>query len=154
VLPIPDPRDLLALLPRTVRLLDEAEALLGRIEETRRSAQDVVDRTAATTERADALLERSDAVAEQADALLVRITGTVDRLDEPLATLQPMLERLAETTEPHEVDALVAVIDQLPELSGIIRTMSTVSPDLHELLRTSQELNQMLSNLPFVNRDD
>lgn len=123
---IPDPRDLLTLLPRVTRLLDDVEALVSRIEVTRRSA----------------------------DELVARIGVTVDRVEEPVAVLQPVLERLAETTDEHEVDALVTVIDQLPELSGIVRTLSTVAPDLHELLRVSVELNQMMAKVPFINRRD
>lgn len=123
---IPDPRDLLGLLPRVVGLLDDVEALVARIEDTRQSA----------------------------DALVARIGTTVDRVEEPIAVLQPVLERLAETTDEHEVDALVSVIDQLPEMSGIVRTLSTVAPDLHELLRVSVELNEMLAKVPFLNRGD
>lgn len=120
----PDPRDLLTLLPRVTALLGEAEALVARIEVTRQSA----------------------------DALVARVGETVDRVEDPIERLQPVLERLAETTDEHEVDALVTVVDQLPELSGILRTMSTVAPDLHELLRVSVELNQMLAKLPFRGR--
>jgi ABC-type transporter Mla subunit MlaD len=128
--PIPDPRalvgDLLGLLPRVTTLLGDVEALVARIERTRQSADDLV----------------------------ARIGTTVDRVEQPVETLQPVLERLAETTEPHEVDALISVIDQLPEISAIITTMSTVAPDLHELLRVSTELNEMLAKVPFLNRRD
>jgi len=123
---LPDPRDLIGLLPRVVRLLDDVEGLVARIEDTRQSA----------------------------DALVSRIGTTVDRVEEPIAVLQPVLERLAETTDEHEVDALVSVVDQLPQLSGILRTLSTVAPDLHELLRVSVELNEMLAKVPFINRGD
>lgn len=123
---LPDPRDLLGLLPRVLRLLDDVEALVARIETTRQGA----------------------------DALVERIGATVDRVEGPVAVLQPVLERLAETTDEREVDALVAVVDQLPELSGIVRTLSTVAPDLHELLRVSAELNEMLAKVPFINRED
>jgi ABC-type transporter Mla subunit MlaD len=126
MLPFPDPRDLLTLLPRLTGLLSDVEALVARIEETRRSA----------------------------DALVQRISGTVDRIEEPITTLQPVLERLAETTDPREVDALVTVIDQLPAMSGVVGTMTTVAPDLHRLLEVSVELNEMLAKVPFLNRDD
>jgi hypothetical protein len=35
-----------------------------------------------------------------------------------------------------------------------MRTMSTVAPDLHELLRVSVELNEMLAKIPFLDRKD
>jgi hypothetical protein len=124
--PLPDPRDLLTLWPRLTGLLDDVEALVARIEETRQSA----------------------------DSLVARISATVDRIEGPIATLQPVLERLAETTDPHEVDALVTVVDQLPMMSGVVGTMSTVAPDLHKLLEVSVELNEMLAKVPFLNRKD
>ena len=51
---IPDPRDLLTLLPRLTGLLGEVEALVARIEVTRRSADALVARIG-TTEASDRL---------------------------------------------------------------------------------------------------
>lgn len=99
-------------------------------------------------------MARIEVTRRSADALVARIGTTVDRVEEPITALQPVLERLAQTTDEREVDALVSVIDQLPELSGIMRTMSTVAPDLHELLRVSVELNEMLAKIPFLDRKD
>ena len=126
MLPFPDPRDLLTLLPRLTHLLGDVEQLVVRIEGTRAAA----------------------------DALVQRVATTVDRLEGPVETLQPVLDRLAGSTSTQEVDALVSVVDQLPHLAGILENMSTVAPDLHRLLETSVELNEMLSALPFVNRKD
>jgi hypothetical protein len=126
MLPFPDPRDLLTLLPRLTSLLGDVERLVARIEGTRAAA----------------------------DALVQRVATTVDRLEGPVETLQPVLDRLAASTSTQEVDALVSVVDQLPHLAGILENMSTVAPDLHRLLETSVELNEMLSALPFVNRKD
>ena len=126
MLPFPDPRDLLTLLPRLTSLLGDVERLVARIEGTRAAA----------------------------DALVQRVATTVDRLEGPVETLQPVLDRLAASTSTQEVDAPVSVVDQLPHLAGILENMSTVAPDLHRLLETSVELNEMLSALPFVNRKD
>lgn len=143
---IPDPRDLAGLLPRAVgllhgaeRLLDDVEALLRRIERTRADADDVIASVATTSARAEVLL---------------------DRFEPPLTTLLPVLDRLAETTEPHEVDALVALVDHLPVLSQrvetdvlpVLTTLSSVAPDLHDLLDVSRELNEMLAKLPGMGR--
>lgn len=136
MLSIPDPRDLLTLVPRMLRLLDDVEALVARIEDTRRAADEVVARISENDAAAGAVVERAGLL--------------LDRIEEPVTTLQPVLERLAETTDPSEVDALVTVIDQLPALAGIVGTMSNVSPDVHELLGTAKDINAMLAKVPFL----
>ncbi|MGI8645217.1 MAG: hypothetical protein ACR2JD_02690 [Nocardioides sp.] len=128
-----------ALLAQAERLMVDVAALMERIEETRAEAQVVVSRTDATQKRADALLAG---------------------IEPSLLKLQPTLERLAETTHPSEVDALVSLIDQLPllaeqvahDLMPVMRTLGTVSPDLHDLLDVSRELNGMLAKLPGIGR--
>jgi hypothetical protein len=144
--PIPGPRDVVNLAERLTGLLSAAERLLAdvgslleRIDATRAAADEVVARTDQTRARADALLER---------------------FEPSLVRLQPTLERLAETTDPHEVDALVSLVDQLPLLAvkmeadviPVLETLSTVAPDLHELLDVSRELNEMLAKLPGMGR--
>lgn len=84
--------------------------------------------------------------------MVARVDRTVDRVEEPLATLQPTLERLAETTSPAEVDALVAVIDELPQLTGIVESLSSVAPDLRELLRIVSEIDDLVVKIPGVGR--
>jgi hypothetical protein len=140
--PIPGPRDVVQLIDRVTGLLASAEQLVSdagelitRIEQTRSAADDVVTRTETTVTRADDL---------------------IGRLEPSLTRLQPTLERLAETTEPHEVDALVALVDQLPLLAAkletdvipVLNTLTSVAPDLHDLLDVSRELNEMLAKLP------
>ena len=83
----------------------------------------------------------------------------LDRLEPSLTALQPTLERLAETTDPREVDALVELVDRCPAgRAGRARRRAGdadarhVSPDLHDLLDTSRELNEMLAKLPGIGR--
>jgi hypothetical protein len=81
-------------------------------------------------------------------------------MEPSLLKLQPTLERLAETTDPREVDAMVATIDHLPLLAAkletdvipVLDTLTTVAPDLHDLLDVSKELNLMLGKLPGMGR--
>ncbi len=143
---VPDPRELASLLPRALglvsgaeRLLDDVDGLLRRIEGTRADADAVIAGVATTAERTDDLL---------------------DRLEPPLTRLLPVLDRLAETTDPREVDALVALVDLLPGLVAkmetdivpVLESLSSVAPDLHDLLDTSAELNEMLAKLPGMGR--
>jgi hypothetical protein len=165
---------LVALLPRTTELLGNAErllrdgsALVDRIETTRLEAQALVERTEVTRDRADELVTGLEPTTRRAVALLAALEPTAERavallesMEPSLLKLQPTLERLAETTDPREVDALVAMLDQLPLLAAkvetdvipVLNTLTTVSPDLHDLLDVSRELNLMLAKLPGMDR--
>ncbi|HSE07724.1 MAG TPA: hypothetical protein VLB29_03575 [Nocardioidaceae bacterium] len=151
---------LLGAVPRLVTLIAEAEvllektsALIDRIEGTREAADAVVHRTAEVVTRAETLAERTD-------PLTVRLGRLLDSTEPSLVKLQPTLERLAETTDPREVDALVLLVDHLPVLATkmetdvipIMDSLSTVAPDLHELLDVSRELNEMLAKVPGLGR--
>jgi hypothetical protein len=143
---VPDPRDLVGLIPRAVTLLGDAEqlvrdvrGLVNRIEDTRRAADDVVARAAATAARADRLV------------LLV---------EEPLIRLVPLLEQVAEEADPALVAPLRAVAESLPgvltswqeQAVPLLDKLGSVAPDLHDLLSASQDLNEMLGHLPGMGR--
>jgi hypothetical protein len=169
-LPVPGPRyvlsalergadsveQLLAAVPRLVSMVGDAERLLVRantliddIDRTRLNADAAVAETEAAVDRANVLLAGAAPLTDRLQKLL-------DSLEPSLVKLQPTLERLAETTAPHEVDALVQLIDQVPRLTErletdilpILDTMGTVAPDLHDLLDVSRELNSMISQVP------
>jgi prophage DNA circulation protein len=144
---------LLATVPRLRALLEQAEmvvtevsALVARIELTRAEAQAVARRTEETLASAELLVSRAGSM--------------VESLEPPLSKLQPTLERLAETTSPQEVEALVDLVDHLPgvldqverDVLPMMRTLGSVSPDLHDLLDVSRELNEMLAKLPGMGR--
>jgi len=166
-LPLGDPRDALALISRGPVLVEQAFALVPR-------TLALLDSAEALLKRADALIDRIDDTRSEADALIVRTAGTVgsveptierlqallDSFAPSLERLQPTLTRLAETTHPDEVDAMVKLIDQLPDLverleSDILPmlvTLRTVGPDVHDLLDITRELNQMLGEVPGMGR--
>lgn len=144
----------LAALPAVLeRVVGDVDGLLERIEATRLTAEDVASRTEGTRAKADRIID--DAATSAA-----RVVTMLESLEPSLAKLQPTLERLAETTDPREVDALVQLIDTLPVLADqverdvlpVLRTLSTVAPDLHELLDVSRQLNEMLAKLPGMGR--
>lgn len=187
-IPVPGPRDvwqllersgdaveqLLGAVPRLVSLLDDAERLVTRagrlvddIDATRVAADAVVARTDETVARADATLGSTGPVVRRSEELLAvleplneRLVTLLDALEPSLTRLQPVLERLAETTSPHEVDALVELIDHLPALARrmevdiipVLDSLSSVAPDLHDLLDVSRELNEMLAKIPGMGR--
>jgi hypothetical protein len=172
--PLPGPRDLLhvfergassveqllAAVPRMLALLDDAQRVLERVD-------GLIDRIEQTRSAADTVVQRTDEVAARAEHLLGgtstlvdRMTPLLDRTEPPLVRLLPTLERLSETTDPREVDALVALIDMLPGLAKqaethvipVLDSLSSVAPDLHDLLDVSRELNEMLGALPGLGK--
>jgi ABC-type transporter Mla subunit MlaD len=171
---VPGPRDLLALVERTGEIVDQLIGAVPRmtalLEAAERVVGDIGELVAGIDETrvaADTVMARIDAAATSVDALLVtaaaaeaRLADLLDRLEPSLTALQPTLARLAETTDPREVDALVGLIDRLPVLAEqverdvvpVMRTLSSVSPDLHDLLDVSRELNEMLARLPGMGR--
>ncbi|HEU5268613.1 MAG TPA: hypothetical protein VFU36_01725, partial [Jatrophihabitans sp.] len=74
--------------------------------------------------------------------------------------LAPLADRLAESTSPAEVDAIVQLIDTVPELVDrlhkeilpILASMTNVAPDIRELLETTQEFAEMLGSVPGMGR--
>ncbi len=146
----------MSLVPRLVVVVTEVEHIVVRvqhvlsgIEQTQQRADLVVDQTAAVVERASALTDRAGPMLEH-----------LEQFEPALTRLQPVLERLAETTDPDEVAAIIAMLDLLPDLVDklqkdivpILDTFGTVAPDLRDLLDVSRELNEMLGAVPGLGR--
>jgi hypothetical protein len=166
-LPVPGPRDVMSVLerggeqveallgavPRAMALLADAEGLLVR-------ASAAVERVREVTEAANVVVVRADAVVDDAQVQVARLTTLTDALEPSLTRLQPTLETLADTTHPDEVKALVALVDQLPEITRrvegdvlpVLATLGSVAPDVHDLLTVARELNDMLAKIPGMGR--
>lgn len=164
---VPGPRDVLSALerggdqveallgavPRALALLDQAERLLD-------GAQAAVGRVREVTEAANVVVVRASAVVDDAEVAVTRVNALTDSLEPTLTTLQPTLEKLADTTSPAEVEALVKLVDTLPELTGrvesdvlpVLATLGSVAPDVHDLLTVARELNDMLAKIPGMGR--
>jgi hypothetical protein len=143
---VPGPRDVLTVAERTGDLVEQLIGTLPRVM--------------ALLDAAERIVVDLDALVVAAAATEARLGDLLDRLEPSLTALQPTLARLAETTDPREVDALVSLVDRMPVLAEqverdvvpVMRTLGSVSPDLHDLLETSRELNDMLAKLPGMGR--
>ncbi|HVX42840.1 MAG TPA: hypothetical protein VHC49_03095 [Mycobacteriales bacterium] len=128
--------DAIALVPRLVAVVGQVEQLMMRVEAIVTAVEDVQRRAAHTVTDTQALLDRVDPIFLRYEASLTQ--------------LAPVIQRLAETTDPREVDAMVTLVDQLPEIVAkvdsdilpILNTLNTVAPDLRELLDSSKELRR------------
>ena len=157
---VPGPRDVLGAGERAVELVDGLLATVPRISALLDAAERLLDEARDVLARFDETRADADALVAATAAAQVRLVELLDRLEPSLTTLQPTLERLAETTDPREVDALVGLVDRLPVLAEqverdvvpVMQALTSVAPDLHDLLDTSRELNEMLARVPGISR--
>jgi uncharacterized protein YoxC len=127
----------------------KADEAIAGVALTRALADDAIAAVGRTTTSADTLLGRGD-------VLIGRIEPLVGDYMQPLADLAPSVRRLAETLEPHEVEALVRLIDQLPQLVThldedifpVLETLGSVGTDVHDLVDTVQDLRQVVKGFP------
>ena len=88
------------------------------------------------------------------------MTPLLDTYQPTLETVAPIVSRIAETTSPDEVDAVVQLIDALPsivdkldkDILPVLDTLSTVAPDLRDLLDVSRVMNELLGSVPGLGR--
>lgn len=166
-LSIPGPSALFGAAGKGLDAVEQAVSLVPRLASVVTQVEDIVARVGLvvtdieeTSARALATVGRSETVVAAAAGLTGRLAPIVDEFEPSLRKVEPVLRRLAETTDPDEVDALVHVIDLMPQLVDkltvdilpVIDTLGTVAPDLRDLLDVSKELNEMLGALPGLGR--
>ena len=68
----------------------------------------------------------------------------------------PLAQRFVDDLSPHEVDAAVQLVDQLPVLTRhliddvlpILATLDRVGPDIHQLLEVTNDVRQAILGIP------
>ncbi|MFT7838873.1 hypothetical protein Q5530_22260 [Saccharothrix sp. BKS2] len=161
------PRTLFSLARTTVetavavpgRVLD----LLGAAESVVRRADGLVARTERVLAETEALVERAKVVTASADGITADIARTArvsrELMDDyaPLARqAQPLARRFVEELSPHEVDAAIELVDQLPVLTKhimedvlpILTTLDKVGPEIHQLLEVTKDMKQAILGIP------
>ena len=158
----------LAALPRrVVEMVIEIEQTLAAVNASTKRADALIDRIDDIASRAEGAVQASGetvsaaaAAIEQASAITATAAPLLASYSEPLRRLEPALRRLADTTDVHEVDALVKLIDRLPRLANamdddvmpLLERLDQSGPDLNQLLDNVSDLNRMASRLPKVFR--
>jgi hypothetical protein len=95
-------------------------------------------------------------VLSRAEGLVGRLDPLLGDYEEPLRQLAPLVRRLAETADPHEVEALVTLVDRLPQLVihldedilPVLEGLKDVGTDVHDLVDTVQDLRQVVKGFP------
>ena len=150
----------MALVPRLVTIVADVEQVMIRVHALITGIHQTNERAAQLVDRTDAVMVRVEKVVATTEKLTGELAPLVDRLQPVLEKLEPMVAHLADTTSPAEVDAVVKLINTLPELSDklqsdilpVLDTLGTVAPDLRDLLDASKQLNEMLGGLPGLGR--
>ena len=138
-----------AVLTRVEGIVERADAEIEAVGRTRQGADDAITAVATTQLQVDAALT---AVA----ATSARVDGLLDDFQPSLTTLAPSLRRLAETLEPHEVEAMVSLIDRLPmlvthldeDILPVLESLGNVGTDVHDLVDTVQDMRQIVKGFP------
>lgn len=157
----------LSLVPRLSDLVSDAEGLVARIgavmtvvESTIGRIDAVVAGVETTQLQAAAVVARTEAVVEEAAALTARLNPLLQDFEPGLTALQPILASITTTTDADEVDAVITMVNLLPDVVDkfqadilpVLDTLGTVAPDVRDLLDVSRELNEMLGALPGLGR--
>jgi uncharacterized protein YoxC len=153
---------LMALPRRVVTMVVEVEQTLAAVNAATVRTDALIDRINGIASKAEgAVLAAYDTVAaaaaiEQASTIAATAAPLLASYSEPLRRLEPAVRRLAETTDTHEVDALVTLIDRLPRLVNamdddvmpLLDRLDQSGPDLNQLLDSVSDLNRMAGRIP------
>jgi hypothetical protein len=162
---------------RVLDLLGSVESLVGRIDDVVARADELVRRTALVVDEVESVVGDARRVSRAAEVVVVdaavvagkaddvvttagqtaRIANELVALYEPLARQAvPLLRRFVEELSPHEVEAAIKLVDQLPALTEhmindvlpILGTLDKVGPDVHQLLEVTNDVRQAILGIP------
>lgn len=140
------------LLRRTTLVVAEAEAAVGRVRAITTTAGEVVDSARTVTSAANEVVATATAISRTAHELV--------ELYQPLARrAAPLAQRFVDELSPHEIEAAIKLVDQLPALTGhlvsdvlpILATLDRVGPDVHQLLEVTNDVRQAILGIPGFN---
>ena len=162
------------------RVLD----LIGEVEQLVRKVNGTVEQIDAIVLKADGLIERTGNVVADAEKAVdevraimasagditeraAHVVGTAGQtahtaneligMYEPIAKqAQPLAKRFVEELSPHEIEAAIKLIDELPVLTEhltsdilpILATLDRVGPEVHQLLEVTSDVRQAILGIP------
>ncbi|MFI9814743.1 hypothetical protein [Saccharothrix variisporea] len=157
------PSRVLGLLEAAEQVVRRADALVTRTERVLDDTEALVDRASAAVAGTEALLSRAESVTTAAQQITTDAGHTARTSRElvdnyaPLAhRAHPLAARFVDELSPHEVDAAIELVDQLPVLTKhlledvlpILSTLDRVGPDIHQLLEVTNDVRQAILGIP------
>ncbi|MCP2198230.1 hypothetical protein LX90_001904 [Lentzea flava] len=166
-----------ALPGRVLNLIGEVEQLVRKVSGTVdaidgivRKADELVERTGHVVADAEKAVDEVRAitasagdVAERAAQVVTTAGQTAHTANElmgvyePIARqAQPLAKRFVEELSPHEVEAAIKLVDELPVLTEhltndilpILATLDRVGPEVHQLLEVTSDMRQAILGIP------
>lgn len=154
---------LAVVLTRVEEIVDRADAEIAAVAHTRQQADDAIAGVRETQQKADDAIAAVGDTRQKADDAIAGVEGTAGRADrlldhfEPaLTALSPAVRRLATTLDPDEVEAMVTLIDRLPQMVvhldedilPILASLGDVGSDVSDLVDTVQDMRQVVKGFP------
>ncbi|MFI6099522.1 DUF948 domain-containing protein [Lentzea sp. NPDC051213] len=130
------------LVDRTSHVVADAEKAVDEVRAITASASDVAD-------RAGQVVTTAGHTAHTANELI--------GIYEPIAKqAQPLAKRFVDELSPHEIEAAIKLVDELPVLTEhltndilpILATLDKVGPEVHQLLEVTSDLRQAIIGIP------
>lgn len=163
-----------ALVPRLIRIVGEAEDMIGQVRAVvldasstqRRALAELVaiEPTRRQFDDAAANIRQTigavDDLAAEAAALIRETTALLSSLSPALLELAPAIGRLADNLTVADVDAAVGMIRAAPpvldrvesEVLPVLSSLDTVAPSLEELVDASADLSEMVGSVPGMGK--
>jgi hypothetical protein len=142
------PRDPFGLIRWTTQTATEAASVPGRVLDLLRAAETVVA-------DAEKLLRRAERTATDAEKAVANVQRVTQVAETQIAAAAPLLEFVKEFSA-HELQAAIALVDELPKLAGhitddvmpLLATLDHLGPDIHELLAVTKDVRQAILGIP------
>lgn len=137
-------------------IVARAGTLVDRTANVVADAEKAVDEVRAITASASDVAERAGLVVTTAGHTANTANELID-MYEPLAKqAQPLAKRFVDELSPHEVEAAIKLVDELPVLTEhlisdilpILATLDKVGPEVHQLLEVTSDMRQAILGIP------
>lgn len=141
---------------RVLDLLVAAEGVIRRADEMVTRTERVLAETEALVGRAKAVTAAAEGVTTDAGHIARTARELMDSYAPIAQKAHPLAQRFVDDLSPHEVDAAVQLVDQLPVLTRhliddvlpILATLDRVGPDIHQLLEVTNDVRQAILGIP------
>lgn len=137
-------------------IVKKADELVDRTGHVVADAEKAVDEVRAITASAGDVAERAAQVVATAGHT-AHTANELIGIYEPIARqAQPLAKRFVEELSPHEVEAAIKLVDELPVLTEhltndilpILATLDRVGPEVHQLLEVTSDMRQAILGIP------